>query len=251
MSLPFAAGRRPDRAAVTLGAVVGILGFLVVTSVVTGQAEREKSAPRKAQLVQLIDDRRSQVDDLDAAVEALRSDVAEAQQGASLAGVRDRRAAAARELLARQAGTVALVGRGLEVSLAPSDRTPPSPEEAGAYQIQDADLQLVVNALWAAGAEAIAVNGQRLVSTSPIRAAGETITVNFRPLVPPYEIKVIGGDKRAFERSAVAQRFRQWEEDYGLGFSVKSRKKVEVPAYTGTLQLSSARPVGPALPGDR
>ena len=90
------------------------------------------------------------------------------------------------------------------------------------------------------------MNGQRLVATSPIRAAGETITVNFRPLVPPYEVEAIGADRKEFERSAVARRFRQWVEDYGLGFSVKTRSKIVVPAYAGTLQLSSARPIDPA-----
>jgi uncharacterized protein YlxW (UPF0749 family) len=92
----------------------------------------------------------------------------------------------------------------------------------------------------------MAVNGQRLVATSPIRAAGETITVNFRPLVPPYRVEVIGADKKLFERSEVAQRFRRWADDYGLGFAVKAKSKIVVPAYAGTLQLSSARPTDPA-----
>src|SRR5690349_12281074 len=143
----------PDRHALTLASVIGVLGFLVVTSIVTGQAERQKAAPRKAELVRLIDGRRSLVDDLDAAVEVLRRDVATEQARAGQGSSRDRLAAAGQQRLAQQAGTVPLAGPGLEVALAPSDRTPPSPEEAGAYQIHDSDVQLVVNALWAAGAE--------------------------------------------------------------------------------------------------
>jgi uncharacterized protein YlxW (UPF0749 family) len=69
--------------------------------------------------------------------------------------------------------------------------------------------------------------------------------VNFRPLVPPYKVEAIGADKKQFERSAVAQRFRQWVEEYGLGFSVKRKSKIVVPAYSGRLQLSSARPADP------
>ena len=239
----------PDRSALTLASVVGILGFLVVTAVATGQAEREKSAPRKAQLVTLIETRQGQVDDLDAAVETLRQDVAEAQEVASRADVRDRRAAEVQALLAEQAGTVGLAGPGLEVSLAPSDRTPPSPEEAGAYQIHDTDLQLVVNALWAAGAEAVAVNDSRLVATTPIRAAGGTIIVNFRPLSPPFVVKAIGADRDRFEDSEIAKRFKRWIGLFGLGFSVRERESVEVPAYTGRVSISTATPTGAAVAG--
>ena len=69
-----------------------------------------------------------------------------------------------------------------------------------------------------------------------------------RPLVglKSAVAEAIGADKKQFERSAVAQRFREWVEDYGLGFSVKRKSKIVVPAYAGTLQLSSARPTDPA-----
>ena len=234
----------PDRHAVTLGSVVGVLGFLVVTSVLTGQAERQKAAPRKAELVQLIDGRRSLVRDLDAAVEVLRRDVAVEQAKASQASSRGRREAQVQQQLAQQAGTMALTGPGLEVALAPSDRPPPSPEEAGAYQIHDADLQLVVNALWAAGAEAVAVNDSRLVATTPIRAAGGTIIVNFRPLSPPFVVEAIGADRVRFDESEIARRFRRWTSLFGLGFTVRERPSVEVPGYTGRVSISTATPAG-------
>ncbi len=202
--------------------MVGILGFLLVTSVATGRVQRRESAPRKAQLVELIEARQSSVDDLDAAVSTLRRDVAEAQEGVSRADTRDRDAAAVVQELQQQAGTVALRGPGLEVTLAPSDRPPASAEEAGAYQIHDSDLQLVVNALWAAGAEAVAINDSRLVATTPIRAAGGTIVVNFRPLSPPFVVTAIGGDRASFEASEIARRFKRWTTLFGLGFTVRT-----------------------------
>jgi uncharacterized protein YlxW (UPF0749 family) len=232
----------PDRHALTLASVIGVLGFLVVTSVLTGQAERRQSAPRKAELVELIDRRRAQVDGLDEAVEALRLDVAAAQEEVSRESTRDRRDAERTRALAQQAGTLPLVGPGLVVSLAPSDRTPASAEEAGAYQIHDADLQLVVNALWSAGAEAVAVNDSRLVATTPIRAAGGTIIVNFRPLSPPYVVEAIGADPVRFEASEIARRFRRWTTLFGLGFDVRARTAVEVPGYTGRVAISTAVP---------
>lgn len=232
----------PDRSALTLGSVIAVLGFLVVTAVVTGQAERQKAAPRKAELVQLIDRRQQLVDDLDTAVEALRRDVGEEQRTVSRANSRDRREAEVAAVLAAEAGTVALTGPGLEVALSPSDRAAPSPEEAGAYQIHDSDVQLVVNALWAAGAEAVAVNDSRLVATTPIRAAGSTIIVNFRPLTPPFVVRAIGADRVAFEGSEIAKRFRRWTSLFGLGFTVRERPRLVVPGYTGRVSISAASP---------
>ncbi len=223
---------------------MGILGFLVVTAVLTGTSERKKSAPEKAQLVNLIGQRRSLVDDLDVAVESLRRDVSTAQSRAARANVRDRQAAAAEEALAVQAGTVPLRGKGLVVSLAPSDRPAPNVEEAGAYQIHDTDLQLVVNALWSAGAEAVAINDSRLVATTPIRSAGSTIVVNFRPLSPPFRVSAIGADRARFESSEIARRFKRWITLFGLGFDVQIRDTVEVPGYTGRVGISAASPNG-------
>lgn len=224
--------------------VVGILGFLVVTSVVTGAAERKESAPRKAQLVGLIGDRRTLVDELDGAVETLRRDVSLATDRASRATSRGRQEAAIQKRLAEQAGTVPLRGPGVVVSLAPSDRPPPSAEDAGAYRINDTDLQLVVNALWSAGAEAMAINDSRLVATTPIRSAGDTIVVNFRPLSPPYKVTAIGADRQVFENSEIARRFKRWITLFGLGFTVRTRAEVVVPGYTGRVGISAAAPEG-------
>jgi len=226
----------------TLAAVVTVLGFLVGTAVVTGRAERRQEAPRKEELVKLIDDRRSLVGDLDDAVTELRRQVRDEQNQVSRADTRDREAARESDTLAQQAGTVPLQGRGLVVQLSPSDRQPPSPEEAGAYSIHDTDVQLVVNALWAAGAEAVAVNDSRLVATTPIRAAGDTIVVNFRPLSPPFKVSAIGADRSRFEGSDIAKRFRRWTNLFGLGFSIKASDSVEVPAYTGRVSIASASP---------
>lgn len=234
----------PDRSVLALSAVLGVSGFLIVTAVLTGQAERQAAAPRKAELVSLIADRQALVDDLDAAVLALRRDVSEAQTFANREDTLQQAEALASATLAEQAGTVPLQGPGLVVSLSPSKREPPSPEEAGAYEIHDSDLQLVVNELWAAGAEAVAINDARLVATTPIRAAGGTIVVNFRPLTPPFRVAAIGADRRRFEASDIARRFDRWTELFGLGFSVTPRAVVTVPAYTGRVSISAATPAG-------
>ena len=236
---------KPIRA--PLAVVLAIVGFLTLVASNGVKEARRGAESRRAGLVKLIHARQGEVENLGEQLVRLREDVVTARRRLSATSAED-----ARRLRDVQmwAGTTAMAGPGLEVRLSNSDREVKTDDDRESLSILDVDLQLVVNALWEAGAEAVAVNGQRLVATSPIRAAGETITVNFRPLVPPYEVKAIGAQRRRFERSEVAVRFEQWVDDYGLGFAIRSRSKVVVPAYAGTLQLSTARPVDvSATPG--
>jgi uncharacterized protein YlxW (UPF0749 family) len=223
--------------------VLALVGFLTLVASSGVKEAKRGGESRRAGLVKLIHTRQGEVESLGKELVQLRADVVAARRRLSASSADE-----ARRLREVQmwAGTTSMSGPGLEVRLADGSEAKASESDRESRSVHDVDLQLVVNALWAAGAEAVAVNGQRLVATSPIRAAGETITVNFRPLVPPYKIEVIGSDKKQFERSEVAQRFRRWVEDYGLGFAVKHRSKIVVPAYAGTLQLSSARPTDPA-----
>lgn len=230
-----------SRPSLVLSAGAAVLGFLLVTAATSAGVARRATEPRKAELIELIERRRTLVADQDGAVQALRAEVASAQRRVSRASELDRAADEAEAALAMQAGTVAMAGKGLEVNLRDSPRQPAGRADTGAFSIHDTDLQLVVNALFAAGAEAVAVNDSRLVATSPIRAAGATIVVNFRPLNPPYKVSAIGADRRAFESSEIARRFRRWTGLFGLGFTVQQRQ-VTVPAYAGRVAITSARP---------
>ncbi len=230
----------------SLAAVLAVVGFLTLVAVRGKEDARRGTETNRASLVKLIRDRQGEVDELGKTLVALRAEVLSARRRLS-----DRAAADARRVrgVQLQAGTVPMTGPGLEVTLSDSDREPEDPGDRAALAVHDVDLQLVVNALWAAGAEAMAVNGQRLVTTSPIRAAGETITVNFRPLVPPYEIAAIGAGKAAFERTDVGARYRRFADDLGFGFQVKARHRLSVPAFLGTLQLSAAQAGNEPAPG--
>lgn len=233
----------------SLAGVLAVVGFLTLVASSGVEEARRGAESRRAGLVRLIRERQEEVDELGKSLVRLRSRVLAARRTLSDQAESDARRVRRVQM---RAGTVPMAGPGLEVTLSDSDRKARDPADQGALAVHDVDLQLVVNALWGAGAEAVAVNGQRLVAISPIRAAGETVTVNFRPLAPPYEVRAIGADKPRFERSAAARRFRRWVDDFGLGFEVKERSRVEVPGYLGTLQLSAARaeerPVEPEAP---
>ncbi|HEV7536054.1 MAG TPA: DUF881 domain-containing protein, partial [Acidimicrobiia bacterium] len=225
----------------SLAAVLALVGFLTLVASNGVKEAKRGGESRSAGLVKLIHTRQSEVDSLGKQLVRLRADVTGARHRLSATSAED-----ARRLHDVQvwAGTTKMDGPGLEVHVADSRRAARSDTDRESLSVHDVDLQLVVNALWAAGAEAVAVNGQRLVATSPIRAAGETITVNFRPLVPPYRVEAIGAGRKAFEGSEVAQRFHRWVDQYGLGFSVRSRHSLHLPAYQGTIQLSTAHVEG-------
>ena len=218
-----------------------VLGFLLVTAVSSVRQTRLAAAPRKGELIELIESRRRLVAEEDRAVDTLRQQVGRAQRAAERRNALDAAETARSRKLAMEAGTVELEGPGLVVRLSDSERESPKDESGGAFRIHDADLQLVVNALFAAGAEAVAVNDSRLVATTAIRAAGDTIVVNFRPLNPPYRVSAIGADRKTFEDSEIARRFKRWQDLFGLGFSIQ-KSDVSVPAFSGRVAIASARP---------
>ena len=222
-----------------------MLGFLLVAAALSTRAGKRAEEPRKAALIKQILSRRSTVDDLDQAVRQLRQQVNDAQQAGARRNAADRTLSERVSLVEEQAGTTSLKGPALVVRMSDSD-TPPPPgtTDPGAFKIHDVDLQLVVNALFAAGAEAIAINDNRIVATTPIRAAGETIVVNFRPMPPPYRVVAIGARQTAFDDSDIAQRFKHWTKQFGVGFSVSRSSSQVVPAYTGRVAIDDATPVG-------
>ena len=231
-----------QRGLVALGAVLALAGFGLTSLSLSPAAPRRADAARRTQLITLIDARKHQVNDLDAAISALRTQLAQAGAAAGRITSASQQQAAIDNLLALQAGTLAVTGPAVVVSLADSNRKPTDLAQASAYRIHDVDLQLVVNALFASGAEAVAVNGDRIVATTPIRSAGQTIVVNFRPLNRPYVVTAVAADRTAFEASDIARRFHRWTTLFGLGYSVRTSGKALLPAYSGQLALTTASP---------
>ena len=152
------------------------------------------------------------------------------------------------------AGLTAVSGPGLTVTLndAPRDgRVPPGvgPDELVVHQ---QDVQAVVNALWAGGAEAMTLMDQRVIATSAVRCVGNTLILQGRVYSPPYRITAIGDVNRlqdALRASPYIAYYQEYVERLGLGWSVEPRKQVRMPAYAGSLTLSHARVAGrPATP---
>jgi uncharacterized protein YlxW (UPF0749 family) len=116
-------------------------------------------------------------------------------------------------------------------------------------RVTSADLQIIVNGLWGAGAEAISINGHRLSSTAAIRFAGQAIIVDFRPLARPYVITALGnsqGLQQIFEPSFAGVYLDQLRKEYQIRASIATSDDLTVPGDTSAT-LEHARPLSSAV----
>jgi uncharacterized protein YlxW (UPF0749 family) len=194
--------------------------------------------------------------DLKRSIGEFRSRVAKAQQAQSsqqsaLSEIDD---ALEREKLL--AGLVALKGRGVRAVLDDSATTKiPPKDDPSLYIVHEYQIRDVINLLWLSGAEAIALNGERIVASSSVYCVGSTILVNDTRLSPPYEILAIG-DPVALDAALGDPKnlrsLRPRVRSYGLQFGVTQPREVGVPAYNGILTVRHATTSGPeGLVGDR
>jgi uncharacterized protein YlxW (UPF0749 family) len=234
-----------------------LAGLLVIglgTGIAAAQARRradEVGDSRRA-LVADVREQTAATDRLAEDAGRLRDSVSRTRSALLGADARGRQAAALVTALELASGAVAVRGPGLVVLL---DDAPDAGSgsqarggQAGDGRVFDRDVQDVVNALWAAGAEAVSVNNQRLTVQTAIRSAGEAVLVDLRPLSPPYLLRAVGEVdtlERAFVDSATARRFQTWTSLYGLRFQVRRAEDLRLPA-AGPPDLRLARPGGPS-----
>jgi uncharacterized protein YlxW (UPF0749 family) len=113
--------------------------------------------------------------------------------------------------------------------------------------VHQQDIQAVVNALWAGGAEAMTVQGQRVVSTTGIRCVGNTVVLHDVPYAPPYVISAIGPTDemlRSINESRYIGFYLEVVERYQLGWQLEVEPRIEMPGYVGSTALEHARPAG-------
>jgi uncharacterized protein YlxW (UPF0749 family) len=189
----------------------------------------EDAETRQREVAELGDENR----ELTRQVEALEHEV--------LAKV-DPEAARQASLIGIAAGAAAVRGPGLSVTMS---EDPDAVEAEGEIaRIRAADIQVVVNGLWRSGAEAVAVNGVRLTTTSPISAAGQAIHVDLTPVAPPYRIDAIG-DGQVLEiklaRTDGGARIALLRNEFSARIDLSVRSDIELPAAGGRGSLYYAK----------
>jgi uncharacterized protein YlxW (UPF0749 family) len=151
--------------------------------------------------------------------------------------------------LVATAGLSPVSGPGLSITLDDAPRDAPVPAQAGPDDlvVHQQDVQAVVNALWAGGAEAMKLQDQRVISTSAVRCVGNTLILQGRVYSPPYSITAIGDVAKlqaSLDASPEIQYYLQYVASLRLGWSVKTSGRLTLPAYAGSLALSHARVAG-------
>lgn len=238
--------RRPSTAMVVLSfclMLVGILGGLALSlqwqvRSAPGQAPVVRQGSDRAAIGQTIARLESEQTDLKRQVTDLRAQLTDLQDNgasrkANLDGINE---ALNRERMA--AGAVPLVGPGIVASYDDSTSPVLGPNEDPAnYILHDYDLRDVLNALWAAGAEAISINGERIMANSSLYCVGTTVICNATRLSPPYVVSAIGSPddlEAALRGSAQVEPLNQRALIYDLAIEIRKEPEVVVPAYNGS-----------------
>jgi uncharacterized protein YlxW (UPF0749 family) len=237
-----AAGRTPSRAgAITAIVVLAGAGALFATSAVQSHRGASTVHKQQQQLVQSVASQTTSTDTLATQDQQLRQQLNVAREK-SLAGASTGvQLQATIDGLEDAVGGVSVSGPGVEVVL----NNAANDTSSSLGVIYDTDLQAVVNALWSSGADAIAVNGQRLSSLSSIREAGDAILVNYRPLEPPYTVDAIGAPgslQSAFSATETAHLYTTWSQIYGLRFTVSGQSRLTLPS-AANLAVNAAKPL--------
>ena len=223
-------------------------GLLFATSASTAQGT-DLRADRRLQLTELISRERSAVQRQERSAAQLREQVESSAAVAAVADSRIDRARAPRELEIA-AGLVAVSGPAVSVSLddAPRKKGRPLTGDPDDLVVHQQDLESVVNALWAGGAEAMTLMGQRIVSTSAVRCVGNTVILHGRVYSPPFVVQAVGDPEQlqsALEREPGVRLFQDYVERFGLRYTVGSEEEATLPSYDGPLELPNvvARPL--------
>jgi len=138
-------------------------------------------------------------------------------------------------------GLTAVEGQGVVIILADSSEAQTQGESAESYIVHDTDLRSVVNELYGAGAEAISINGERLVSTSTIRCVGNSIMVNNRRCTSPFEIKAIGNSTSLESALNIRGGILDVLKLYKISVNVTKSASVKLDKYTGNVAFSYAK----------
>ena len=139
------------------------------------------------------------------------------------------------------AGLTPVAGPGVEVLLDNLPERVRPGSVPGFDNIRDDDLLKVINDLRGAGAEAIAINGQRILSTSEIRLAGNHINVNLTRLSPPYHVSAIGNAATLKSSMEIKGGLVEYLDTLGISVKVQVKDIVKIPAYTGAVHFEYAK----------
>nr|QIY76816.1 DUF881 domain-containing protein [Streptomyces sp. RLB1-33] len=244
------AGGMPKTVRAKLGLAAGlVLAALVVT---VGAANARIAAPvvakERQELIDRVERETAAADKLESGVDTLRDDVSAKQNEA----LKKQGGSGQADLVGVLSGAVAVHGPGVKLVVNDAKEATEggdgNPRETSGFsdtgRVRDRDMQRVVNGLWESGAEAVSINGQRLTALSAIRAAGDAILVDNKPLVPPYTVLAVGDGERLstrFQNSADGLYLHALQENYGIRTAISVEEDVQLSAAPSVI-VRTAQP---------
>jgi len=241
---PRLTARRPTRPWNVLVPVICLAAGLLFAVSARDSSGGDLRPPAITNLADTVRAAETRVHSLDRQVQTLQASVDRTARQAGQADSAVGRAQQQVTPLRAPAGLTAVHGPGLEVVL---DDAPGEPSGGGVdpniLVVHQSDLQAVVNALWAGGAEAMSISGQRVIATSAVRCVGNTLLLNGEVYSPPFRVAAIGPSATMLQKLASSPgvaSFRQAAGYYGLGYTVDTQDDIDVPAYRGPIGLSYA-----------
>ncbi len=235
----------------SIAGALAVMGFVAV-------AQWNSSASREAFTTSAQQVLAAQVLTLESEQRDLRGDIAEAEAQVQQFQEESTTSSATLAVLNARleqsriaAGLTAVHGPGVIVEIADSNRVVPPGENPSSFIVLVDDLRDIVAALWASGAEAITINGERLVASSSIYGVGASVLVNTSFLPAPFRIEAIGSEgllDRFQSDPAFTGRVAQRIEFYGLEFAAAASDDLLLPAFVGTTRFRWGVPVESPAP---
>ncbi len=232
-----------DRFNVSPALIIGMaaLGLLLTMAAIQVRDTAGAVSSEREDLIERINAEDEHVNELENSVNSLESEVSALESDLledSTAGSELREEV---ESLQAHAGSINVAGPGVVVTVDDAE-DPDSFADPALAAVQDVDLQQVVNGLWAAGAEAVSINGQRITPLTAIRRVDNVMKINYRPTQPPFEISAAGDSASlpsVFGDGSGGQWLRYSASKYGLQFEVSAEESLSIPASNTSLTYAN------------
>ncbi len=222
----------------------GLCGALFVTSAINSDGTDLRPG-RYTDLASLVSGESREVENLKSQVAALEVEVD--QLTTNVADRKVRRLQARAEDARGAAGLAPVTGSGITVTLsdAPEDVINSTTQNLNLLVVHQQDIQAVVNALWKGGADAVTVQGRRIVSTTGIKCEGNAVQLDGVPYAQPYVISGVGDQEnllRAIEQDAYLETYRTQAAlpDIAVGWNLETATVMTAPAYEGLTDINYA-----------
>jgi uncharacterized protein YlxW (UPF0749 family) len=236
---------RPIGWRVAVPVVCVCAGLLATTSMINANGTDLRGG-RHTDLIGLVSEQRSDVQDLRRTIRGLQSQVD--ALSSQVPGGQSSKLARQLKAIASPAGFDELRGPGLVITLddAPRDEQANGDIDPRLLVVHQQDIQAVVNGLWDGGAEGVTLQGQRIISTTGIKCVGNTVVLQGVPYSPPYRIAAVGDVSAMYDAVTAApgvQTYLQYTDPpYNLGWSLREAASLTIKPYDGPIGLDYAEP---------